>query len=156
VSDQLRTELLLPVAGAYYGSLDWDEALQRAVVERQIVLTTSRLLAKLPDNPSSKACEQANTLAEAKKAVVGLIPRGCDHVYVVREIILDAIHRFFNYTPAQASKTLSDAFIRLTTRIGMQCPQVDDLFKMACQIWLDAAIDGALAYQPAELNSAPV
>jgi len=119
VSDEVRTECLLPVIAAYDGSLDWPERRQRAVVDRLVVLLVQRIVAELPrlDDRVREQCRGVKTRAQTRDAAA----------YADADAAAAA---------AYAAAAAADA--AAAAAYAAAAAARERVFRTACQVWLDA------------------
>ena len=141
VSDRLRTELLMPVLRAYDGSMDWPLDRQQAVAERLVVLTVQRIVAELPSLSSEmrRQCTEAATLKLAEAAAVAAaaaVATAEDEARAAAEAEAAAVA-----AGGAAEEAAGDAAAAAwAAGNAAGAARLEQVFRVACQVWLDAAM----------------
>jgi hypothetical protein len=145
VTNEVRTQYLLPVLVAYAGSLDWPLARQWRVADRLLIETTRRLLSILPGltEATREQCRNAFTVSAARRAVLAVGLEARPMALVARE--MEAVT-----SPLRAAKGAAEMAMVVAREVGQQTLRKagkmaaavearEAAFITACEIWLEAA-----------------
>ena len=155
VSDEIRTQYLLPVAEIYHDSRSWPVERQIRVVQRLAIMTVQRLISAIPGLPAliRQACQDARDLQEArgaakwaKRSATSLSESSGRRVRRrMRQSRRDAAEQAEDASWAardalwSAVWSSSAADVALAVVAARSEPELNAVFIATCQLWIEAA-----------------
>lgn len=130
VPDELRTKYMVKLLEAYDGSLDWPLEKQLQAVEKIVIETVKQIMAELPGLPTEirEQCRRAENLDDARMAALAVNFRGMADLANASRV------------PKAMAVIAVDAAAGAAWEARKLKRRVEDIFKTACQIWIDAAV----------------